>query len=61
MTIDDALSENFVLVVRDRPIMEVQVLDDSPEQPRLLVQRIVLGIAVFYKAVAFAIRCYLDT
>ena len=47
------LSDNFVLVMKKRPNMEIQVLDDRPEKSRLLIKRIVLGVALIYNAIHY--------
>ena len=58
--IDDSLDDSFVLVLTEPPNLEIQVLDDRVEPRRVLLHRLVVGVALLYNAVRFTLKCYLE-
>ena len=58
--IDDSLDDSFVLVLTEPPNLEIQVLDDRVEPRRVILHRLVVGVALLYNAARFAFKCYLE-
>ena len=58
--IEDSLADSFVLVLTEPPNLEIQVLDDRVEPRRVLLHRLVVGVALLYNAVRFTLKCYLE-
>ena len=58
--IDDALGDSFVYVLRERPKLEIQILDESPEESRVMLKRVMIGFLVLYKAACIVVKRYLE-
>ena len=58
--IEDSLADSFVLVLTEPPNLEIQVLDDRVEPRRVLLHRLVVGVALLYNAVRFTFKFYLE-